>query len=331
MRVLLRMFCGFLLLVGMASLPVPVYAEEGEFQEVIAEAVYPIGPSDTLAKAEAQAYLLAEKNALDQVGLSSLTLDDIGNLPETVFSVIVLDKKKTVSNNRLAYWVQVKALIKPDQVETALKSINTVWGGPAEYYDEGISYNNGKETSRFKTWTKNGWDRTEHADGLITICKAEKNNGVITQRTWYLKNNKYYEDAPQKSTRKEELVGMEQLNGATVEKRRETSFYPDSNYTGVMTKWVDPITKCTLKWQMDMPGTTMVTIFQNQQIGPQDDSLFVTPAGYTKCGSFEALLSDSNNTANNNSVDPLQKATDAALESAAQRVLDNAIGGLFKF
>lgn len=328
-----RVFCGLLLLAGVALLQTPVYAEEGEFQEIVAEAVYPIGPSDTIAKAEAQALLLAEKNALEQVGLSNLTIDDIGNLPETVFSVTVLDKKKTVSNNRLAYWMQIKALVKPDQVETALKSINPIWGGPAEYYDEGIGYTNGKETARFKTWTKNGWDRTEHADGLIIICKSEKSNGVITRRTWYLKNNRYYEDAPQKYTQKEELIGMEQLNGSTVEKRKETSFYPDSNYTGVMTKWVDPVTKCTLKWQMDMPGTTMVTLFQNQQIGPQADSLFTIPAGYTKCASFEELDKGAGNNAanNNNSVDPLQKATDAALEAATQKVLDNAIGGLFSF
>lgn len=334
MNRLLRVICG-LLLAGVVSLQAPVYAEEGEFQEIIAEAVYPIGPSDTLAKAETQALLLAEQNALAQAGIANLTTEDIHNLPETVFSVTILDKKKTVSDNRLAYWMQIKALIKPDQIETALKSINPIWGGPAEYYDEGISYTNGKESSRMKSWTKNGWCRTDClsgiSQGITTLCKYEKNNGVITARTWILKNNKYYEDTPQKFTEKDELIGMDQLNGVSVEKMRTTSVYPDSNYTGVSTKWVDPVTKCTLKYQFDAQGFSMVTIYQNQQIGPQEDSLFAIPAGYTKCASFEELDKDANKDTSNNQVDPLQKASDAALEATAQKVLDNAIGGLFKF
>ena len=75
--------------------------------------------------------------------------------------------------------------------------------------------------------------------------------------------------------------------------------------------------------------------YQNQQVGPQDDSLFVIPAGYTKCASIMDLFNvpavNNNNQTTNNSVDPLQKATDAALEAAAQKVVDNAIGGLFSF
>ena len=329
MKTLLRVICG-LLLAGMFSLHTAAYAEEGEFQEIIAEAVYPIGSSDTLAKAETQALLLAEQNALAQTGIANLTTEDIYNLPETVFFVTILDKKKMVSDNRLAYWVQIKALIKPDQIETTLKSINPIWGGPAEYYDEAISYTNGKESARTRNWTKNGWCRTDY-QGTTTLCKYEKNNGVITARTWILKNNKYYEDTPQKFTEKNELIGMDQLNGVSVQKMRTTSVYPDSNYTGVSTKWVDPVTKFTLKYQLDAPGFSMITIYQNQQIGPQDDSLFAIPAGYTKCASFEDLDKGVNGDTSNNQVDPLQKATDAALEAAAQRVLDNAIGGMFNF
>lgn len=330
MKTLLRVICGIFILTGVILLQAPVYAEEGEFQEIIAEAVYPIGPSDTLAKAETQALLLAEQNALAQAGIANLTIEDIHNLPETVFSVTILDKKKMVSDNRLAYWVQIKALIKPDQIETTLKSINPIWGGPAEYYDEAISYTNGKESARTRNWTKNGWCRTDY-QGTTTLCKYDKNNGVITARTWVLKNNKYYEDTPQKFTEKNELIGMDQLNGVSVQKMRTTSVYPDSNYTGVSTKWVDPVTKFTLKYQIDAPGFSMITIYQNQQIGPQDDSLFAIPAGYTKCASFEDLDKGVNSDTPNNQVDPLQKATDAALEAAAQRVLDNAIGGMFNF
>lgn len=334
-----RIFCGLLLL-GVISLQTPVYAEEGEFQEIIAEAVYPIGPSDTLAKAEAQAFLLAEQNVLAQLGLNGLSVDDLGNLPETVFSAIVLDKKKTVSNNRLAYWMQIKALVKPDQVETALKSINPILGGPAEYYTECVAYSNGKESARYKIWTKNAWSRTEtlsgESQGITNIKKYEKVNGVISQRTWYFKNDKYYESPVERYASKSEQLGTEQLNGEAVQKVRETTTYPEiPNFMLVTIKWVDPATKTPLKWQSEVSGYTTVMTYQNQQIGPQDDSLFVIPAGYTKCASIMDLFSvpaaNNNNPTTNNSVDPLQKATDAALEAAAQKVVDNAIGGLFSF
>lgn len=340
MKALFHVLCGLLLLAGVASFPTAVHAEEGDFQEIIAEAIYLIGPSDTLAKAEAQAFLLAEQNVLAQIGLSGLTADDLGNLPETVFSAAVLDKKKTVSDNRLAYWMQIKALVKPDQVETALQSINPILGGPAEYYTECIAYNNGQESARYKIWTKNAWSRTEtlsgDSQGMTNIKKFEKINGVITQRTWYFKNNKYYESPVERFTRKNEQLGTETLNGAAVQKVRETRSYPEiPGYTLVMTNWIDPVTKSPLKWQSEVAGYTTTMIYQNQQIGSLDDSLFVIPAGYTKCGSIMDLLSvpavAGNNAANNNTVDPLQKATDAALEAATQRVIDNAIGGLFKF
>lgn len=184
MKSLLRVICCLLMLAGMVSLQPNAYAE-GEFQEIVAEAVYPLGSSDTLAKAETQALLLAEQNALAQAGVTNLSVEDIGNLPETVFFVTVLDKKKTVNDNRLAYWMQIKVLVKPDQLETALKSVNPIWGGPMEYYDEGISYENGKETGRYRSWTKNGWCRTQNVSGVVqgstTICKYEKKNGVITR------------------------------------------------------------------------------------------------------------------------------------------------------
>jgi hypothetical protein len=178
--------------------------------------------------------------------------------------------------------------------------------------------------------------RTEQVSGtyndrLITIEKSEKNNGVITQRVYYLKNNKYYEAEPQRTTRKKELIGMDQLNGVTVKKMRVTCVDLNANSTSSYTEWVDPLTQSVLKTQIDANGTSFVSVFQNLQIGPQDEALFKIPVGYTKCGSFEALDNGTNDNAAVNQTDPLQKATDAALEAATQRAIDSAIGGVLNF
>jgi len=326
MKAVFRLLTILLLFGSLLFLNQVSYAEEGDtVQEVIAEATCPIGGANTPAKAEAQALLLAKKNALEQAGTQNLTLENIDSLPEDVFTFIVLDKKKVMDGTTLGYWVQIKALVKPDHIESAVKAINPIWGGPAEYCDEWIFYQNGKETGRGKTWTKNGWERSE-MDGMITITKYEKKDKVFTARSWHLKNNKYFEAEPYKMIKEEVALGTEQIGDVVAQKKRITYIYPDLKSSVTNVEWIDSTTKCTLKVESEASGYRSVSVYQNHQISPQDASLFVIPVGYTKCASLEDLL-----VASSGQTDPLKKATDAALESAAQKVLDNAISGLFKF
>jgi len=331
MKVIFRLLISLLLFGSLLFLNQVSYAEEGDtVLEVIAEATCPIGGANTPAKAEAQALLLAKKNALEQTGTQNLTLENIDSLPEDVFAVTVLDKKKVMDGNTLGYWVQIKALVKPDQIEGAVKAINPIWGGPAEYYAESIFYVNGKEDSRGGSWTKNNWDRSEMG-GMITISKYEKKDNVITVRSWNLQNNKYFETESYKMIKEEIALGTEQISGVVAQKKRITYRYPDLKSSTTNVEWSDPTTKCTLKIEVETNGIHYVTVYQNYQIGPQDASLFVIPAGYTKCASYDDLFVASPDKSTSGQTDPLQNATDAALNAAAQKVIDNAIGGLFKF
>lgn len=295
------------------------HAEEGgTVREIIVEALCPIDGTNTPAKAEEQALLLAKKNALEQAGVQNVAQIYIDSLPKDVFDVTVLDKKKVIEGSRLSYWVQIKALIKPDQMEAAVKGINPIWGGPAEYYSESISYENGKEIGRGKNWTKNGWDRSE-MDGMITIVKAERKDNVITSKSWYLKNNKFFESEPGKMIKEEVSLGMEQINGIWAKKKRINYIYPDLKFSTTIVEWIDPTTNCTLKVENEMNGIRYVTIYQDQQIGPLDDSLFVIPAGYTKCASLEELYLPTNSR---------QKTTDSTIDTVTQKVVEKVLDGL---
>ena len=101
-------------------------------------------------------------------------------------------------------------------------------------------------------------------------------------------------------------------------------------------QWYDPATRWIVKREtrLSTESKTVVRECRNVNVGPQRASLFEIPVGYTKCAAFADLFNfgnADNGTSQSASTDPLQKATDAALESATQRVLDNAIGGLFRF
>lgn len=74
------------------------------------------------------------------------------------------------------------------------------------------------------------------------------------------------------------LLGTEKLNGRTVEKWEVVATHPQQPPV-TMVRWFDPALKFSVK--QELPGG-MVTELKNIQEGPQQESLFSVPAGYTK-------------------------------------------------
>ena len=316
----------------------PGHAEPGSaVQEVMAEATYLMNDSDTGAKAEAQVLLRAKKAALEQVSSASGTLENAANLPNDIFKVTVLDKKTYLNGDKFEYWVQIQVLLQLDKVEARLKELR----GCEDFSYENVLYlKDGKDKYKSKVWrTKNASREDRAYFGMpLTIITRFDDHVMLA-----LCNNKYYEEASQtQEVSAEDLpidveikpLGNESVLGVTTQKRLCTQTYADGKVLKEI-QWHDPATNWVIKRESSLSTEkkTVVRECRNVQVGPQSTSLFEIPVGYTKCATFAELFTDGNmnNVSSSNANDPLQKATDAALEAAAQRVLDNAIGGLFSF
>jgi len=100
-------------------------------KEIIAEATYQAGDSDTPVAAQEAALLLAKRNALEQCGTlvtSSTTIqnyivkdDTVRSLAAGVMEVTILDKKRTPVGNGTEFYVKIRAIVYPNKLENALK------------------------------------------------------------------------------------------------------------------------------------------------------------------------------------------------------------------
>jgi len=309
----------------------------GAVQEVTAEATYQMSDTDTVSKAEAQALLSAKKSAVEQVSTSSVTMENVANLRNDILRVTVLDKKNNLNGDKVECWVQIHATIQPEKMEAAFKEMR---GYDEVFYEQTMYVKDAKEKVRSKVWKNKNAIREERPYyGMpITII-----NRLDDQVAWILCNNKFYEESAVPQVKPiEDLpinvevkpLGNETIFGITAQKRLRTQTYEDGR---VLTEvqWNDPATNWVVKRETSVSSNNKVLVVEcrNIKIGPQKTTLFEIPAGYTKCAAFADLFTIDNNGVSQSSgeTDPLQKATDAALESALQRVVDNAIGGLFNF
>ena len=326
----------FVLLLFGCSLP--GHAEPGSAaQEITAEATYLMDDNDTVAHAEAQVLLRAKKTALEQAVSSSVTLENAANLPNDIFKVTVLDRKTALNGDKIEYWVQIQAVAQLDKVEASLKEMR----GYEDFSYENILYlKDGRDKYKSKVWrTKNASREDRSYFGMPLTIIARLDDHVILA----LCNNKYYEEpSPVQEASTEDLpinveikpLGTETVLGVATQKRLRTQTYADGKVLKEI-QWNDPALNWVIKRESSLSTEkkTVVREYRNVYVGPQSTSLFEIPVGYTKCATFAELFTAGNaNDALPSTVnDPLQKAADAALEAVAQRVLDNALGGLFSF
>ena len=111
---------GLLLLLTTTQLS---YAEEaGNAKEIIVEAVYRMGQTDTPAKAEEQVLLRAKRNALERVSSFEFTAENIAALPPEAFAVTILDKKRSMNGDIMEFWVKIQTVVYSDKLEAAIKN-----------------------------------------------------------------------------------------------------------------------------------------------------------------------------------------------------------------
>lgn len=104
-----------------------------ETREIIAEGTYNMGDGETPSVAESRALLQAKQCALEQAGTYvesyskvrniTLTQDEVRVLTAGLMEVDILEKKRTIMGDGIAFWVRIKARVNPDRLEEMAKSV----------------------------------------------------------------------------------------------------------------------------------------------------------------------------------------------------------------
>ena len=98
-----------------------------ETTEIISEGVYNMGDGETPIIAEGKAVEQAKRCAVEQAGTFvksyskmknfQIAEDEIQVLASGIMEVTVLDKKRTVAEEAIKFWVKIKAVVHPDRME----------------------------------------------------------------------------------------------------------------------------------------------------------------------------------------------------------------------
>jgi tetratricopeptide (TPR) repeat protein len=102
-----------------------------ETKEIISEGTYNMGDGETPSVAESRALLKAKQIALEQAGTYvesyskvknlTLTQDEIQVLASGLMEVEILDKKRTIVDDGINFWVKIKAKVNSDKMEEMAK------------------------------------------------------------------------------------------------------------------------------------------------------------------------------------------------------------------
>jgi tetratricopeptide (TPR) repeat protein len=115
-----------------------------ETTEIVSEGVYNMGDGETPIIAEGKALEQAKRVAIEQAGTYvksyskmknfQIAEDEVQVLASGIMEVTVLDKKRTVAEDAIKFWVKIKALVYPDRVEVMAERIRDQ--GLAEEYSK---------------------------------------------------------------------------------------------------------------------------------------------------------------------------------------------------
>jgi len=125
------------LLVGLVTLP-SAFARDETLKVIVADATYVMGDSDTLAGAEENALLRAKRKAVEEAGVyieamarnverysggatSHLYTLSIRTVSAAITETEILDKRRTLEGDRLAFYVKIRATVQIDKLEEAIK------------------------------------------------------------------------------------------------------------------------------------------------------------------------------------------------------------------
>lgn len=104
--------------------PFPCFSET---TEIVSEGIYNMGDGETPIVAEGKALEQAKRIAVEQAGTYvksyskvknfQIAEDEVQILASGIMEVTVLDKKRTVAEDAIKFWVKIKALVYPDRVK----------------------------------------------------------------------------------------------------------------------------------------------------------------------------------------------------------------------
>lgn len=115
-----------------------------ETTEIVSEGIYNMGDGETPIIAEGKALEQAKRIAVEQAGTYvksyskmknfQIAEDEVQVLASGIMEVTVLDKKRTVAEDAIKFWVKIKALVYPDRMEVMAERIRDQ--GLAEEYSK---------------------------------------------------------------------------------------------------------------------------------------------------------------------------------------------------
>jgi len=115
-----------------------------ETTEIVSEGIYHMGDGETPIVAEGKALEQAKKSAVEQAGTYvksyskmknfQIAEDEVQVLASGIMEVTVMDKKRTVAEDAIKFWVKIKARVYPDRVEVMAERIR----------DQGLAEDYGK-------------------------------------------------------------------------------------------------------------------------------------------------------------------------------------------
>jgi tetratricopeptide (TPR) repeat protein len=115
-----------------------------ETTEIVSEGIYNMGDGETPIIAEGKALEQAKRVAIEQAGTYvksyskmknfQIAEDEVQVLASGIMEVTVLDKKRTVAEDAIKFWVKIKAFVYPDRMEVMAERIRDQ--GLAEEYSK---------------------------------------------------------------------------------------------------------------------------------------------------------------------------------------------------
>jgi len=104
-----------------------------ETTEIVSEGIYNMGDGETPIIAEGKALEQAKRIAVEQAGTYvksyskmknfQIAEDEVQVLASGIMEVTVLDKKRTVAEDAIKFWVKIKALVYPDRMEVMAERV----------------------------------------------------------------------------------------------------------------------------------------------------------------------------------------------------------------
>jgi len=171
---------------------------EAEVKEIIAEGSYNMGKGETPTVAESRALLQAKRVAIEQAGTYiesyskinkfQLTHDEIRVLSSGIIEVVILQTKRTITSDGIAFAVKIKAKVSTDKIEvmsSRVKEKEILEQYKRLQEDYGKSQ---KEIEGLKKQLKEGKtaQAKQRVERLITI-----NEKAFQAREWYEKGNSF--------------------------------------------------------------------------------------------------------------------------------------------